>query len=90
MNCDQQWSQGYIMFLDKTRKGVRAGGEPLLAVQRYESESLHIQWKGFLSESLIQFSPGMSQGQNGSLTLSDGLGHQQKLLINSLGRIRIG
>ncbi len=87
--CDNSWSHGYIGFIDKTGKGVREEGDPLIFFQRYEQQIFDVNWKGFLSQDCIQFSPGLTGAQNGTLTLSNHNGDWQKLIINSVGRIRL-
>lgn len=89
VNCDHQWDKGYIIFMDNQGKGVRVEGEPLIAFKRYEQEVLDIRWKGFLSGDFIQFSLQFAGGQNGTLTLSDRQGNNQRIIINSVGRIRV-
>lgn len=86
--CDDHWNQGYIAFIDKTGKGIKEEGNSFIVIQRYEQALFNIQWKGFLSEKLIQFSPGMVEGRNGTLVFTDQYGNNQKLIINSAGRIR--
>lgn len=87
-SCDHQWSQGYIAFIDNTGEGIKGEGDPLILFQRYERATFNIHWDGFLSKKIIQFSPGFIWGQNGRLSLSDPAGRRQKLILNSVGRIR--
>ncbi len=87
--CDQQWNKGYIVFIDKQAKGIKEEGASLIALQRYEEQVFNINWNGFLSGGFIQFSPGFMQGQNGTLTLSDQDGNNQRIILNSAGRIRV-
>ena len=88
MTCDHQWHKGYIIFKDSSGKGVKEQGESLIAFKRYEQDVLAIHWQGFLSAEFIQFFPQFTQGQNGTLTVTDRQGNNQRVIINSVGRIR--
>ena len=87
--CDNAWSDGYLIFHDKKRNGVKEASDKVIAFKRLEDAVLTVQWRGFISKKFLQFSSNtFLNAQNGSFIICDNLGNNQKLILNSTGRIR--
>lgn len=93
LSCSTQWTDGQILFLDKSGNGQVNSDDEILRHWGALPADLKLTWYGFFSDDYLQFEPsGVGRTMNGSFMISykdDPLQLQQTVVVNRTGRARL-
>lgn len=85
-----EWTRGILVFHDTNQNRQLDAGERLILSDEIPA-GYHWQWRSFRSLPGISFTPhGMTDSQNGTLTLCRQELPARELVINIAGRVRTG
>lgn len=91
--CSGQWSNGWIIFVDRHGDGHWAAEDEILRIYAAIPASSDLEWSGQRSEQYLQMdSSGATRGQAGTFRfVADKLQPQKysKIIISQTGRVRI-
>lgn len=89
--CSKDWSDGYILFLDKNRDRKLDLDETLLSQHSIEHEEISLRWAAFGIKSSLQWhQTGITNHQNGyfEFCYKDRPKLSRALILSKSGRIR--
>lgn len=91
--CGGEWSDGWIIFIDKNASGQMAPGNQILRIYPATPSGSALSWKGQRSNDYLQMEPsGGTHGQAGTFTYYPDVNNKQKMsevIISQTGRIRV-
>jgi len=89
--CDDDWSEGFIIFTDKEQSGQLLSVKDILLGELFK-KSGSLSWQNFRKKAYLQITPlGFTHSQNGRFIYcpNDSAIKGQALVITKTGRLRI-
>ena len=90
-NCNSDWSNGYILFVDQNGDRTLSSPDELLRYEQIKEESITLRWRAFGVRSSLQWTAsGITNHQNGlfEFCFKDRPKLARALIISKSGRIR--
>lgn len=91
--CNKEWRQNWLMFIDHNGNGVLDAEDQLLRQQAIGLQQVRIDWRSFRQLPYLQFTPdGLGNSANGTLLFCDleqRPGWDRKIVVNRIGRARM-
>ncbi|WP_151869158.1 GspH/FimT family pseudopilin [Acinetobacter soli] len=89
--CSDDWSKGFIVFLDQNRNRQRDINEDLLSSTDWNTRYGMLSWKGTLQSNHLMFraASGLPIGSNGSFYYCSQKVSHKRLVISRMGHFRV-
>ncbi len=88
-SCGNDWSQGWLVFVDKQTAGQVSKGDQILRIYDAVPNNSKLEW-ATLRDHYLQFkSSGFTNGQDGSFIFYTDNKAQQKIIVSQTGRSRV-
>jgi type IV fimbrial biogenesis protein FimT len=83
------WSKGMLLFVDNSKHQYTYNTEPLYE-WHWKSADTDVSWHGFQSKDYLLFTTDLRSSINNGYFLIKNTQEQIKLIVNRVGRVRIG
>jgi len=91
--CSQDWSRGYLIFVDRERKGKIKDGKDRLQIFEALPKGASLEWRAFPTDRYVQFAPsGFTREQNGTFYYCPDQSDDKfarALIVDKSGRARV-